>query len=214
MNPKPDPWLPTRHTLLAKLKDKSDDRSWQEFFDLYGRLIYSVATQSGLSHVESEDVVQDTVLSVMKKIEQFKADRSHGSFKAWLRQLIQWRIRDRVRKRRPEELRRAHRPPQGGEAGSASTATEDQIPDPAAGEFEAIWDREERHALLRLALDRLKAEANPRHYQIFQMAELEQQPVDTVAAMFGVSRDQVYLITHRLRNALQAQAEKVREQFP
>lgn len=207
---KPDPWLPTRHTLLARLKDKSDDLSWQAFFDRYARLIYSVAALSGLSHVESQEVVQETVLSVSKKIDQFRADPSAGSFKAWLRRLIQWRVLDQVRKRRPDAPAPS-RPKRNEE--STSTATEERIPDPTGGDFEAIWDREWEQQVMRSALERLKTEVNPEHYQIFQKAKLEQKPVKTVAEAFGITEDQVYVITHRLRKSLEKHIAEFMEKY-
>ena len=35
-------WLPTRQTLLSRLKNWDDQSSWREFFNLYWRLIYGV----------------------------------------------------------------------------------------------------------------------------------------------------------------------------
>jgi len=62
-----DDLLPTRLSLLARLKDWQDQQSWREFFDTYWKLIYSVAIQAGLSDAEAQDVVQDTLVSVAKK---------------------------------------------------------------------------------------------------------------------------------------------------
>ena len=44
----PNDFAPTRHSLLTRLKDWDDDKSWREFFDTYWKLIYSVALKSGL----------------------------------------------------------------------------------------------------------------------------------------------------------------------
>ena len=77
--PAPDP-IPTRHSLLNRLKDWDDQTSWQEFFDTYWRLIYSVAIKAGLSDAEAQEVVQETVIGVARKISEFKADPAHGSF--------------------------------------------------------------------------------------------------------------------------------------
>ena len=42
-------FLETRLSLLARLKQLDDQASWQEFVKLYGRLLYSVASRSGLT---------------------------------------------------------------------------------------------------------------------------------------------------------------------
>ena len=76
--------IPTRHSLLNRLKDWRDQTSWQDFFDTYWRLIYNVAAKAGLTDTEAEEVVQETVITVAKKISEFKADPARGSFSAWL----------------------------------------------------------------------------------------------------------------------------------
>src|SRR6266571_1256170 len=91
--------IPTRHSLLARMKDWEDQKSWQDFFNTYWRLIYAVAVQSGLTHSEAEEVVQETVISVSKKINDFKNDPALGSFKSWLMLITRRRIADQFRKR-------------------------------------------------------------------------------------------------------------------
>ena len=82
----PDELLPTRWTLIERLKNWDDQESWRQFFDTYWKLIYGVAIKSGLTHPEAQDVVQETVISVCKSMQNFKADPAYGSFKAWLSQ--------------------------------------------------------------------------------------------------------------------------------
>ena len=91
--------IPTRYTLLSRLEDRGDQDSWKDFFDTYWRLIYSVAVKSGLTEAEAQDVVQETIISVARDIQKFKRDRTLGSFKGWLRNIIRWRIADQLRKR-------------------------------------------------------------------------------------------------------------------
>src|SRR5215831_9256363 len=49
--------LPTRRSLVARLKRWDDRESWQEFFERYWKLIYGVAIRSGLNDSEAQDVV-------------------------------------------------------------------------------------------------------------------------------------------------------------
>src|SRR5215472_5615555 len=92
-------FIPTRYTLLSRLLNWEDNESWKDFFDTYWRLIYSVARKSGLTEVEAQEVVQETVISVAKHIHKFRLDRKLGSFKGWLRNITRWRIADQLRKR-------------------------------------------------------------------------------------------------------------------
>ena len=63
-----DELIPTRATLLHRLKDWQDQSSWQQFFDTYWKLIYSFALKSGLTEQEAQDAVQETLLAVAKRM--------------------------------------------------------------------------------------------------------------------------------------------------
>ena len=65
-------WLLTRQSLLERLCDLRDDDSWREFYRTYWKLIYRAATSAGLSSEEAEDVVQETMISVARRMETFR----------------------------------------------------------------------------------------------------------------------------------------------
>src|SRR5271165_5137494 len=92
-------FLPTRRSLLSRLKDAGDQESWRVFFDTYWRLIYRAAIQAGLNDDEAQDVVQDTVLATVKRMPGFQYDPAKGSFKNWLLQATRWQIVDQLRRR-------------------------------------------------------------------------------------------------------------------
>jgi len=66
--------LPTRSSLLSRLRDLGDSGSWRDFFETYWRLLYNVARKSGLADAEAQDVVQDTVIAVARKMPGFHYD--------------------------------------------------------------------------------------------------------------------------------------------
>src|SRR5215213_1869068 len=99
MQPNRNEFLPTRWSLLSRLKDWDDQESWRQFFDAYWQLIYNTGCKAGLSHAEAQEVVQEVIISVAKKMGEFKADPASGSFKAWLLNITRWRITDQFRRR-------------------------------------------------------------------------------------------------------------------
>src|SRR5256885_472938 len=101
--------IPTRRSLLVRLKDWDDKTSWKDFFDTYWSLIYGVARKSGLSDSEAQDVVQETIISVARKIPEFHYDPAVCSFKTWLMQMTQWRIIDQFRKKQYERNGKRYR---------------------------------------------------------------------------------------------------------
>ena len=94
-----DEMIPTRATLIHRLKNWKDQSSWQDFFDTYWKLIYNIALKGGLSEAEAQDVVQETIISVAKHMPSFQYDPAVGFFKTWLCNMARWRISDKIRKR-------------------------------------------------------------------------------------------------------------------
>jgi RNA polymerase sigma-70 factor (ECF subfamily) len=188
-----DELIPTRASLLSRLKDWQDETSWKVFFDTYWKLIYNAAIKAGLSDAEAQDVVQETVISVFKTIPDFQYKASGGSFKSWLLKLTSWRIGDQFRNRQ-RNIKAAKRL-----AGStARTATVDGVPDPASSGLEAIWDEEWEQNLMHAATDRVKRAVDPKQYQIFDLYVLKNWPARKVASTLKVNLGRVYLAKHRI----------------
>jgi RNA polymerase sigma factor (sigma-70 family) len=184
--------LPTRTSLLSRLRNVGDDASWRLFFDTYWRLIYNVARKSGLSDPDAQDVVQETVIAVARKMPEFRYNPAKGSFKQWLLLIARRRIQDHLRRlyrslpaARPEEL----------------AANPENVPAPALtpdAQIEAAWESEWRDNLFQAALARVRQRANPKHYQVFDYCVLQNLPAPEVARMLGLNAAQVYLAKHRM----------------
>src|SRR3954447_18016517 len=91
-------FIPTRASLISRLKNWDDQESWKDFFDTYWRMLYSVARRAGLNESEGQDVVQEAIVSVAKQMPNFRYDPSLGSFKSFLMLIIRRRIVDFLRK--------------------------------------------------------------------------------------------------------------------
>src|SRR6266478_8450753 len=104
-----DEFLRTRRSLLSRLKNWDDQESWRDFFNTYWKLIYGAAIKAGLTHAEAEEAVQETVITVTKKIKDLKYDPALGSFKDWLLNTTRWKINDQFRKRQRHDAPQPHR---------------------------------------------------------------------------------------------------------
>src|SRR5882724_2526954 len=129
--------LQTRWSLIGRLKDWDDKTSWQEFFEAYRGLIYGVALKVGLSDAEAQEVVQETVIAIAKKMPDFKCGPAAGSFKGFLLQITSRRIADQFRKRakvmQASGLSAASAmpvPPSRGSDDGSRAATVDRVADP------------------------------------------------------------------------------------
>src|SRR5215475_14244475 len=195
-----DKSTPTRASLLERLKDMGDQASWNAFYEIYYDLIFSVARRAGLNETEAAEVVQDTLVSVAKKMPGFTYDPAKDSFRGWLLTVTRWRILDQ-RAKRPGH---ASQPPRisSGPQAEQRTATIDRVPDPAGLDLASIWEEEWETQVLQTALARIKRQVHPKHYQIYHLHLVLGQPVQEVARVLEVNVAQVYLAKHRVGKLL------------
>src|SRR5215831_16315058 len=132
--------IPTRASLLARLKDLDDHASWYEFYELYHDLIFNVSRHAGLTETEATEVVHETLISVAKNMPGFTYDPAKDSFKGWLLTVTRWRVRDQLAKRRHQPSHRRVSPPAAEP--QTRTATIERVPDPAAPDLTLIWEQE------------------------------------------------------------------------
>jgi RNA polymerase sigma factor (sigma-70 family) len=210
-----DELIPTRESLLSRIKDWEDRESWQDFFDTYWKLIYGTARKAGLTDAEAQDIVQETVISVAKNIGGFRYDPAICSFKNWMLQLTRWRIMNQLKRRQRNQAVPASALSDSGGSRSQEetdrTATVERIPDPAGVDLEAVWDKEWEKNLLSTAWERVKRKVDSGQLQMFDLYCVEQWPARRVAKTLGVSLGQVYLAKHRVGRLLQKEVRALRQ---
>ena len=73
----------TRETLLAKIKNKHDDESWEDFVYYYKSFIYIICRKMNLNHHDSEEIVQKVLMIAWKKLPDFEYNENQN-FRGWL----------------------------------------------------------------------------------------------------------------------------------
>ena len=197
--------LPTRRSLLDRLKDAGDHASWEDFHRTYRGLLFGVARRAGLNEHEAGEAVQDTLIAVAKKLPDFRYEPGKDSFKGWLLQLTRWKVADQLRRREGagEPL------PDTDDGQSAAGLDAPQLG--ALHGFEALWDAEwERHLLVQ-ALTRVKRQVNPEHYAIYHLNVIEEHPAAEVRRTLGVSAAAIYLAKHRVGAAVKRELRRLQE---
>ena len=204
----PDEWIPTRRSLLTRLKNWDDQEGWQEFFDTYWRLIYGVARSAGLNDAEAQEVVQTTVIAVAGKMKTgaFKYDPARGSFKRWLLTHTQWRVSDQFRKR---EQHAQHHPALEGK----TDLIESVIDEAAEEHISRCWEDEWENNLMQVALERVKPRVSARNFQIYQLHITKDWPVEKVVATLGVSKAQVHLVKNRVSTMVRKEVTKLARRY-
>ena len=201
MKTRAEEFIPTRPSLLCRLKDWENGEDWKIFFDTYWRLIFSVALKAGLTENEAEEVVQETIISVCKQMPDFEYNKA-GSFKAWLLQIVRRRVSDQFRKRAPIQ-----------ERPTEDTRTDflERIPSSEA-RLEDVWEEEWRRNLIETAITKVKNRIKPRFFQIFDLVVLKEWPVSEVARGLNVSSAQVYLTRHRVTRLIRDEVRRMEKE--
>jgi RNA polymerase sigma factor (sigma-70 family) len=204
--------LPTRKSLLTRLKDWDDHDSWRTFFEMYWKLIYRTAMRAGLKDEEAQEVVQETVINVSKKIKDFEYRAENGSFKAWLLQQTRWRIKDQLRKRQGRMVLVSDREADRLQAAEENFAPEpgERVEDLENSVSDASWDEGWESTLLDAALERVKRRVDARQYQVFHQLMLKGRKPKEIARALKIARPRIYLIKHRLNNLLKKEVARLR----
>lgn len=192
-------WLPTRRSLLSRLRAWDDRESWNAFYEAYGRLLFRYAVKAGLNASEAEDVVQDTIVSVAKEMPEFRYDPERGSFKGWLHQIVRRRVVDHLRRRPREQPQEILDVPGRQEADSGN-------------DWESLWNSEWAQHLTTRAIERVKTQVSARQFQIFSLAVLQDQPGAVVCRTLGVDPAMVYLARHRVGRLFRREVERLRRE--
>lgn len=174
--------------------------------------------KAGLSDTEAQEVVQETIIAVARKIGEFKADPGHGSFSAWLMQLTRWRIADQWRKRGRAGVQALACPP-GGEGtlkrelqrdDTGSTGPMERVPDPAGAALDVVWQEEWQKHVMAAALERVKQQVSPRQFQMFDLHVLQNLSVQETARTLQASVASVYMARHRVARLVRKEIQKLK----
>jgi RNA polymerase sigma-70 factor (ECF subfamily) len=190
--------MATRSSLLARLKDWSQQTAWRQFDQDYTPLIRNFARKAGLTDSEASEVAQETLIAVAKKIEDFQHAGNRGSFRAWLYQQARWRIADQFRAR-------AKAKPPGQRVPTEFENSEEGIPVSLDGSavqsdstFERLWDLEWEQHVRQSALARVKRQVSPRQYQLFELHVQQGLSVAQTAHAAGATVAAVYMAKSRV----------------
>ena len=197
----------TRKSLIARLENWEDQRTWDEFYQIYWRLIYSVAIKAGLRQDEAFDCVQETILSIAKQSKKKLYDPAQGSFKTWLMNMTRWRINDQFRKRKKDTAMVVN-----DWENDRKTAIIDRVEDPAGDVLSRLWNIEWKKNVADAALARVKTMVSPKQYQIFDCYVIKQWDARKVQEKLNVSMAQVYLAKHRVGSVLKRELAKLEDE--
>jgi RNA polymerase sigma-70 factor (ECF subfamily) len=199
----------TRPSLLARLKDWSQQTAWRQFDHDYTPLIRNVARKAGLTEAEADEVAQETLITVAKKIGEFQHAGRRGSFRAWLYQQARWRIADQFRARAKAHPFASLVAPSAGDTvgivsdsptsgGSSVEETAGMVSSESDPIFDRLWNAEWEEHVFQSALARVKRQVSARQFQLFELHVLQGLSVKEAATAAGTTMAAVYMAKSRV----------------
>jgi RNA polymerase sigma-70 factor (ECF subfamily) len=193
-----EPLPSTRVTLLTQLRqDPSDQASWDEFVERYGRHIYRWCRNWNLQDADAEDVTQDILMKLTQKLRAFAYDPAR-SFRAWLKTVAYHTWRDFEDGRRRAQSAAADR--QAEDLLLTLEAREDLVK-----KLEEAFDLE----LLEAAKVRVRLRVAPHTWEAFRLLALEGLPAAEVAARVQLQVAMVYVARSKVQKMLQEEIGKL-----
>ena len=191
----------TRPSLLLRVKDFRDQKSWEEFVEIYGPLILRYLRKVGVAEQDAVDLVQDVLGIVLRHIGTFEYDPAKGRFRGWIKTIATHRAF-----RFLAESRRRPVTPGGsghllamGQAASAEAAQEALI--------EAEWEQ----LRLEVAMKRVRSAVQPATWQAFELLSVEGLPPAEIADRLGMQIGAVYKNISRVKARLREAVEEIDE---
>lgn len=172
----------TSATLLERVRDPADREAWERFFGLYAPLLERYARGHGLSAADAEELRDQCLEVVARRMPEFRYEPARGGFQGWLHRIARDKLVDHMR-----------RPLAGDGATATLGAIEDQGPTP-----DEVWERHWRSEHLRWALAQVRQRETERAYRVFEMLALDELPVEDVCERTGLNANQVYKAKSRV----------------
>ena len=166
----------------------------------HGDYLYRYAQSRVFDTHHAEDLVQDTLLTGLKKLSEF---RGQSTERTWLTGILRFKILEHHRRRAREEasegeeiegqILKAWFDADGHWKHNASTTGLNWKPDPRSD-----LDRKEFWEVLQTCIGKLPAKAQA----VFVQRQLEDQDTKTVTSELGISESNLWVLLHRARNLL------------
>lgn len=183
--------------LLDRLRDADAAHAWELFYDRYADAIFRYARKLGLNDADARDVVQETMIVLMRLLPDFVYDPSRRFRNLIL--TIAHRSALRV-------LQHAARTSPVAEPWILDVAGLQLFEEDPGGELSkedlSLW----RQSLVESTLQEFLRHAtiNRQSYEVFQCHVVQHQPVLEVAQKFGISVNSVYQTKLRVLKRLKA----------
>ena len=180
--------MQTRQTLIERLRDKYDEKSWQTFIDSYQRYIYVVIRGMAIKHEEAEDLVQEVLLQLWTKLPNFRYDPDKAMFRTWLCKVIKNRVLNFIKAQESQSKR-------------IDKASQQVFKEYTNHEMDQLMQKEWEVYITNLALERIRNSFPGQSIKVFELT-LEGKSIADIAETLGLKENSVYKSKNRVKAKL------------
>ncbi len=186
----------TSATLLGRLRAEPHSEEWERLVAIYTPLIRNWLRRAELKIVDGDDVVQDVMAVVVRRLPEFRHNGRTGAFRAWLRAITANCLRDHVRARRQI-------PKATGDSEFAIALA--QLEDPESA-LSRQWDEEHQVHVTRMLLEQLRPGFEAKTWSAFEEFAIKGRSAADVARELGTTPNAVFIAKSKILARLREEA--------
>lgn len=188
----------TRHSLLVRLADADDRAAWDEFVGLYRYAVLGYCRSRGLQPADAEEVLQEVLLVVHRKIAHWSPSGRTNSFRVWLLRTAHRQCLKSLRQRNRIV----------GTTDSANAQELDQVYELAANDISTI-EADWQSWAFQWAAQQIQQEVEATSWQCFWQTAVQQRPAEQVAAKLNIRVGSVYTNKCRVLNKIRTRVQEL-----
>jgi RNA polymerase sigma-70 factor (ECF subfamily) len=180
---------PTSISLLAlAMKSDVDEEAWKNLHAVYSPLIQRWLRGREVVGVDADDLAQEVMIVVMRKLPSFSHNGRTGAFRKWLRMIVFNCTRDfwKAKRIRPKTM-----------DDTAFLRQLDELKSDSS-ELTQKWNLEHDQLVMQQLLKQAEETVQPTTWQAFQLCTIELKEPDEVAREVGISLASVYAAKSRV----------------
>lgn len=185
--------LNTRQTLLIRIRNQHDEKSWEEFIVYYQNYVFAVVNNMNISHHDAEDIVQTVMLKSWEKLPEFEYSTHKGRFRGWLATVTRNAVSNFLRKKK-WELNNLDNP-------EIDSKAQEYLNGISLPEIEQISKREWKLYIAGLAWKNVKKQLSEESTEAFIMLA-DDVPPQEVSKKMGIPIDSLYVYKARIKKRL------------
>ena len=192
----------TSNTLLDRVKNPDDKSAWNEFVNYYEQYIYNIIRHIGLPEQDAQELCQDTLLKLWKKLPDFVYDRNRGKFRSWLGVMIRNQCNRHFQKQKRKET----------VIDPNNEILEDESDYTENHNIDMIIENEWNSYISNLAWENVKKRFKENSQKAF-LLHLDEVPIEKIAEECNIKSNTVYVSINRVQMHLKEEIKRLNEEL-